>query len=248
MERCGFFNANLEGDTYDRVYLAEDFADYFASFIGNGVFGKNTSALKVVSAMPLGMKVVVTAGQAWINGYWYENTDSYVLTIDSADGVMNRRDSVVLRLGLAERKMWLAVKKGTPTSGTASAPALTRNADYYDLQLATVYVGAGATNITQANITDTRGNGSKCGWVTGVIDQIDTTNLFAQFTSEFETWFDGVKGQLTTDAAAQIIQNKIDMVIVRADVPVAVRNAKTFYLLASVAQTPIEENSERWWT
>ena len=38
MEKYGFFNAVATADgKYDRSYLAEDFANYFASFITNGI-------------------------------------------------------------------------------------------------------------------------------------------------------------------------------------------------------------------
>ena len=30
-EQCGFFDAHVVGNEYDRVYLAEQFARYFAS-------------------------------------------------------------------------------------------------------------------------------------------------------------------------------------------------------------------------
>lgn len=185
MERCGFFDANLVGEEYDRVYLASQFAAYFASFIGNGVYASKSDKLQVVEQDLQGMAVNVLGGQGWINGYWYENTESISLAIDVADGVLNRVDSVVLRLGFSERNMWVAVKKGTPAT-SPSAPALTRNADYYELQLATIDVPASSIKITQAQITDTRMNQNVCGWVTGVVDQLDTTTLFNQFEAYFE--------------------------------------------------------------
>lgn len=185
MERCGFFDANLVGEEYDRVYLASQFAAYFASFIGNGVYASKSDKLQVVEQDLPGMAVNVLGGQGWINGYWYENTEDFSLAIDIADGVLNRVDSVVLRLGFLERNMWVAVKKGTPALNP-SAPALTRNADYYELQLATIDVPANSIKITQAQITDTRMNQNVCGWVTGVVDQLDTTTLFNQFEAYFE--------------------------------------------------------------
>lgn len=185
MERCGFFDANLVGEEYDRVYLASQFAAYFASFIGNGVYASKSDKLQVVEQDLQGMAVNVLGGQGWINGYWYENTESISLAIDVADGVLNRIDSVVLRLGFSERNMWVAIKKGTPAT-SPSAPALTRNADYYELQLATIDVPASSIKITQAQITDTRMNQNVCGWVTGVVDQLDTTTLFNQFEAYFE--------------------------------------------------------------
>ena len=214
MERCGFFDANLVNEEYDRVYLAQHFAAYFASFIGNGVYAEHSNQLQVTEMTTPQMQIGIERGQGWINGYWYENTDTLYMPIDVADGVLNRIDSVVLRLGFSERNMWLAVKKGTP-SINPSAPEVTRTADYYELQLATISIPAGSIKITQAQITDTRMNQDVCGWVTGVVKQLDTTTLFNQFDSyfdefknlnenEFAVWFNHIKGQLSKDAAGKI--------------------------------------------
>lgn len=267
MERCGFFDANLVGEEYDRVYLAAQFAAYFASFIGNGVYAEHSNQLQVVAMPTPQMQVGVEKGQGWINGYWYENTDTMYLPIEVADGVLNRIDSIVLRLGFAERNMWLMVKKGTPAINPI-APEVTRTADYYDLQLATISIPASSIRITQAQIQDTRMNQDVCGWVTGVVKQLDTTTLFNQFEtyfqefkennqadyeewtetqkqawlswvsgqetdftdwtdeqkeeyetwyathidqwqSDFDTWFENIKGQLGEDAAGNL-QNQID--------------------------------------
>lgn len=219
MERCGFFDANLVGEEYDRVYLAAQFAAYFASFIGNGVYAEHSNQLQVVAMPTPQMQVGVEKGQGWINGYWYENTDTMYLPIEVADGVLNRIDSIVLRLGFAERNMWLMVKKGTPAV-SPTAPEVTRTADYYDLQLATVSIPASSIRITQAQIQDTRMNQDVCGWVTGVVKQLDTTTLFNQFETyfqefkennqaDFDTWFENIKGQLGEDAAGNL-QNQID--------------------------------------
>lgn len=267
MERCGFFDAYLNGEEYDRVYLAAQFAAYFASFIGNGVYAEHSNQLQVIAMPTPQMQVCVEKGQGWINGYWYENADTMYLPIEVADGVLNRIDSIVLRLGFAERNMWLMVKKGTPAVNPI-APEVTRTADYYDLQLATISIPASSIRITQAQIQDTRMNQDVCGWVTGVVKQLDTTTLFNQFEtyfqefkennqadyeewtetqkqawlswvsgqetdftdwtdeqkeeyetwyathinqwqSDFDTWFENIKGQLGEDAAGNL-QNQID--------------------------------------
>lgn len=185
MERCGFFDAYLNGEEYDRVYLAQHFAAYFASFIANGVFAEHSNQLQVMEMAAPQMQIGIERGQGWINGYWYENTDTLYMPVDVADGVLNRIDSVVLRLGFSERNMWLAVKKGTPAVNPI-APEVTRTADYYELQLATISIPASSIKITQAQITDTRMNQDVCGWVTGVVKQLDTTTLFNQFESYFD--------------------------------------------------------------
>ena len=49
-----------------------------------------------------------------------------------------------------------------------------------------------------------RHNSNRCGIVAGTISQIDATNLFAQFTAEFNTWFQTIKDQLSGDIAANL--------------------------------------------
>lgn len=186
-QMCGFFDAELEGEEYDRVYLASQFAAYFASFIGNGVFGGRSDELQVIALETPAMGVQVLSGEGYINGYWYRNDSEHILSIDVADGTLPRKDAIVLRLDYGERNMYLAVLKGTP-SMNPQVPALTRNADAYEIQLAVIDVVAGSVNVQQVNITDTRMDLSVCGWVTGVVQQIDTTTLFVQFQDYFNTF------------------------------------------------------------
>lgn len=186
-QECGFFNAQLVGGEYDRVYLAEQFAAYFASFIGNGVFGSSMQQLEVVANND--MTTNVLSGQAWINGWWYRNTGVYTLSHSVADGVLSRIDVVVLRWDHSARDMYLTVIEGTPSANPIKPP-IVRNADYYDLQLCMVSIPAGSIRITQAQITDTRLDNSVCGLVTGVVDQIDTTSLFSQFMTAYQEWKD----------------------------------------------------------
>lgn len=200
-EKSGFFDAHLVNGEYDRVYLAENFAKYFASFIGNGIFGGKSNELMVQQKEAADMSVKVLSGQAWINGYWYENSDELSLAIDVADGVLNRIDAIVLRWDNSERVIRLVVKKGTPATN-ASAPVIQRNADFYELKLAQVNVKAGATRITQANITDTRLNSDVCGLVIGVVQQLDSKEFgiqlqsyIANFIAENDAW----KNEIQTD-------------------------------------------------
>ncbi len=208
MERSSFFDATLVGETYDRVYLADDFARYFASFIGNGVFPTPSTNLQVVQ--DVNMQVKLKAGKGWINGRFYELTEDLTLNVAVADGVLKRKDRVVLRLDFINREIKAYLKKGAFSSSPV-APTLTRDADIYELGIADILINNGVTSITQANITDLRQNNTYCGLVAGVVQQIDTTNLFAQFQTAFDVWFEAVKGQLSTDAAGNL-QNQIDLI------------------------------------
>lgn len=186
-QECGFFNAQLVGGEYDRVYLAEQFAAYFASFIGNGIFGGQMQQLEVVANSPANMSVTVLSGKGWINGWWYRNNGNMQLSVAVADGVLSRIDSVVVRWDNTRRDMYLYVIKGTPSNNPVKPP-IVRNNDYYDIQLCTISIPAGSTGVRQQQITDTRLDNSVCGLVTGVVNQINTTGLFDQFQAAFRDW------------------------------------------------------------
>ena len=178
MEKSSFFNSV----SHDRTYRAEDWAEYFASFIGNGVFPVPSTGLQVV--VDNGMNLLLKAGKAWINGYFYNNTSDLTITIGTADGQLNRIDRIVVRWDLTNRIISAEVKSSA-YSASPTAPALQRDPDIYELALADVYVGAGVTTITQSNITDQRLNTSLCGVVAAVVDQIDTE----AFNAQLQAWF-----------------------------------------------------------
>lgn len=178
MEKSSFFNS-VSGD---RKYKAEDWASYFGSFIGNGVFPVPSTGLQVVAGS--GMQVTVKAGKAWINGYFYNNTSDLSLTLATADGVLNRIDRIVVRWDLTNRVISVKAKSSS-YSASPTAPAVERDADIYELALADIYIGAGVTAITGSKITDKRLDTSVCGVVAAVVDQIDTE----AFNAQLEAWF-----------------------------------------------------------
>lgn len=188
-ETSGFFNAEILSDgSYDRVYTAEIFAQYFSQFIGNGVYANPATQLQVVSMDSSGMGVKVLQGNAFINGYWYKNSSSKELKISNANGTTSRFDLIVVRLDYSTRSIYLHVIEGTPST-SPTAPSYIRNSEYYDIVLAKVKIDAAAVEISDSAITDMRQDNSCCGIVTGLINQIDTTDLFAQYEAEFRNWF-----------------------------------------------------------
>ena len=198
----GFFDS-VQGD---RVYDADDISNYFLKLISNGVFATPSNSMQVQANS--GMQIAVSAGWGFINCKWVNNSTAYLLTLDAADVSLNRIDRIVLRLdrNVGVRRIDIAVKTGTPAANP-TAPVLTRQENgIWELSLAQIYVGADVSAITQADITDERPNTELCGFITGLIDQIDTTNLFAQFTNAFETWFDRV--QQTVQATNMIEGNR----------------------------------------
>jgi hypothetical protein len=124
----------------------------------------NSSSLSVTQNTPPGLSVVVNSGWAAIVGTTQANMGTYVtyndasvvLSLTTANPTNPRIDLVCATVNDAYytgalNNVILQVVAGTP-AGSPVAPALPANS----ITLATVAVGAGATAITNANITDTR--------------------------------------------------------------------------------------------
>ena len=162
--RSGFFNSVNN----DRLYSANEFAEYFSTFIGNGIFPNPTTSLQVQPYT--GLTIRVKAGKAWINGYYFvADADESILV--TADPVLPRIDRLVLRLHLSNREITLVHKQGTAASSPV-APSVTRDAQMIELSIATVSIPAGASSVTLGMITDTRANSSECGFVASTITNI----------------------------------------------------------------------------
>jgi hypothetical protein len=123
-----------------------------------------SDSLAVTQNSPAGLSILVASGWAAIVGTTQANMGTYVgyndatvvLSITTADPTNPRIDRVCLTVNDAYytgalNNAVLQVVAGTP-AGSPVAPALPANS----ISLATVAVGAGATAITNANITDTR--------------------------------------------------------------------------------------------
>ena len=188
-EYSGFFTAEYdENGDYDRVYTAEQFAYYFSKFIGNGIYALPSSQLQVYQNSAKNMSVNVSIGDAYINGYFYKNTTVVNLPVEIASGSYDRIDMVVLRWNKLTRSINLAVLKGAENA-QATAPTLTRNENTWELCLAKLLINRAIIGITDSLIQDTRGDTSLCGFVHGVVDQVDTTTLWNQYQAKFEEQF-----------------------------------------------------------
>lgn len=195
-EWSGFFDAHKVGESWDRTYLAEDFAKFFAPLIGNGVFAGESNELQVFQAVPAGMSVVLSSGQAWIKGYGYINDSDLLIPIDPADGALGRIDRVVAQWSAVDRKIHAVWKKGTPAVNPV-APTLRWDADYMELNLCTLDISAGLSAITQDKIHDTRMDSSVCGWVTSLIEQVDTSTLYIQWEAQAKLVLDAIQKELS---------------------------------------------------
>lgn len=195
--KAGFFNA-VSGD---REYNAEDISSYFQGLITDGVYEKYLDGLRVVSNNS--RRVIVKPGRAMIEGHYIDNTEDYEVIIDQAD--LPAWNAVSIVLDRENRQGVIALHKGTPSSNPVK-PQPTERSDYKELILAYVYTPAGSGAIQQSQIEDSRQDSSVCGWVTGLIKQVDTSQLFAQwqaayaeFYNSFQSWFETLTEELTVN-------------------------------------------------
>ena len=93
---------------------------------------------------------------------------------------------------------------GTPAAQPV-APAITRNADVYELELAEISVPAGTSSITQALITDKRLDDTVCGITVSAVQHISTASYLEQMLAAFNDWFDGVRDILGEDEAGNLL-------------------------------------------
>lgn len=231
--KYGFFNSKLVNGVQDRVYNALDITSYFDKIIGNGVIANPANSLQILANS--GLEVICKPGKGWIDGFFITNDADLVLTLAAADVTLNRIDRIVIRLDKTNRTMSIVIKTGTPAS-TPTAPEVTRTGEIQEYSLATIYVKKQVTEIVQSNITDTRLDSTVCGKVTSLIDQVDTSDLYAQWedayiryyeenTKQFNNWFQDIKDTLATAVKLQQYESSyITTVNNTTEIPINIAN------------------------
>lgn len=157
----GFYDS-LNGD---RKYSAKQISELFDGLIGDGVFTSIGDALAV--SVGVGMNIIVGTGRAWFNHTWTYNDSPLILQVDQSEIALNRVDSVVLEVNsdVNVRANTIKIVKGVPSSEPVPTE-LVRNEFVNQYPLAYIYVSAGVTEITSANIENTIGS-SDCPFVAG---------------------------------------------------------------------------------
>ena len=200
MWKSGFFNS-INGD---RKYDAEEMSEIFQGLISDGVYESVGNKLAVRPQD--GMTIKIDTGRGWFDKRWVENSSEYLMTLESADVTLNRYCAVVIRTDRTERVRASApVLKYGAYATSPKKPEMTRTEEVKEYCLAYIYIKAGATRITAADIEDTRGDTELCGWVTGLIEQLSTTTLFEQWTQIFSDWFAGLQDIIDTDVETKLV-------------------------------------------
>lgn len=178
----GFFNS-VSGD---RKYKAEDFANYFKTFITTGV-NPAPGSLKVLKIS--NSQVQISSGSGCINGYLYLN--SVALGKSIAVGT-SRQDRIVIKLDLLNRALSIYVKQGS----SSAPPALQRDTSVYELSLAKIIISG-----SDFSIVDERMDPVVCGFMS-FTGKADTQEIWNKFNGEWsnlktlwQDWFTNMQGQ-----------------------------------------------------
>lgn len=181
---CGFFNSIND----DRVYYAEDMNKPYKRVIANGVFatpaGTPSTDLQVTSADD-GMEIIVAAGDGLFGWKWFENPSDLSIQVSANPTANPRVDSIIVQVNNENesRSGNIIYRTGSPAANP-SAPTLVNNETIYEYRIANITVGSGTEVISNSDITDLRGS-EECPWVTSLIQQVDTSTLFAQWQSAY---------------------------------------------------------------
>lgn len=176
-------------------YEAKDMGTYLATRT-RGVFSAESNL--TVTPGENGLSVSVSPGLAWLkwSDYWGTaalQEQALTLALDTADGALKRIDAIVCRLDKVNNRAEIVVKKGAPSSAPIVVPPV-RDANYDELYIATVLIGAGVISISASAITDQRLNEEYCGLMRDGVTGIPTASLHAQAQQLIDHLRDEING------------------------------------------------------
>lgn len=210
-DQYGLFWDSFNGD---RVYNASSFEEWLKKFFYTGVFNGDLEVTANGS-----MVVEVGNGYCNVEGKVRFFDQAQQFTISPANGTYPRIDTVVIERNDVTREITMFVVEGDYSGDNPQPTPPVRTGGIYQIVLANIHVDAGITELTQANIEDTRPNQELCGWVVGTVDAIDVEQITAQAQADFEAWYENIKGQLSDDAAGHLqleideINDKIELTV-----------------------------------
>ena len=199
----GFFDS-LNGD---RKYNTLQLSSIFDGIISDGVYATYGNHFLVSPVS--GMQIKVGSGRAWLDHTWTLNTTDYPLTVEDAEVVLKRIDTVIIEVDRRDsgRINRLRILKGTPAS-SPSAPTLTNTDTLKQYPLANILVKPNVTEITTADITNRIGT-SALPWVTGIIDHVTADELVTQWRTEFDTLLDTLQAMISQVGQQTILDNSV---------------------------------------
>jgi len=132
------------------------FSEWATNFQETGVQGSPTGTELGITVTGSDLNLTIAAGQAFIRGHYYINTDNLVLAVPSA-GVNTRIDIVVVELDPTANTIVTKIVSGTAVASDPVAPTLTQSATgIYQLPISTLTIPTSTVAITTGMLVDTR--------------------------------------------------------------------------------------------
>lgn len=197
-ERSGFYPSNPELGIINE-YKGYELGKLYKRIISNGVFatpaGTPSTDLQVLASS--GLTVIMKPGEGVFLDQWYINDEDIEFTL-TGENTLDRIDLIVIEANKTANVLATKAKviKGTP-SAVPVAPSIIDSEEIKQYPVASIRITAGITTITQSSITDMRGLAPTL-WITSLIKQVDTSELWRQYNSAFWEWFNDVKETLVT--------------------------------------------------
>lgn len=199
----GFFDSFNE----DRKYNSLQFSSIFDGIISDGIYATYGDYFLVSPVS--GMNIKVGTGRAWLDHTWTLNDADYPLTVEDAEVVLKRIDTVIIEVDRTNsgRINRLRILKGTPASAPV-APQLTKTESLKQYPLADILVKPNATEIVAADITNRIGT-KDLPWVAGIIDHVSAEELVQQWRIEFDTLLDTLQTMISQVGQQTIMDNSV---------------------------------------
>ena len=196
----GFFNS-VNGD---RLYNSDQMSRIFEGLITDGVYESVGNKLAVRPNS--GMTIQIDTGRGWFDKHWVNNDNEYTMTVENSDVILNRYAAVVIKVDSTDSvRDAVPYLKYSEFATTPQKPTMTRTETVKEYCLAYIYIGAGVSEIKASAIEDTRADENLCGWVTGLIEQLNSATLFEQFTALFNEWFGGLQDFINEETETRLV-------------------------------------------
>lgn len=250
--KYGYFNS-VNGD---RTYNAEDMTMYFKGLVSDGIY-QTIGEMFAVTATS-GLTVRIGTGRGLVNTHWIECDSPFTITFGAPSVSADTYKVIVLRCNKSDnvRSVAIAIKdQTTPT------PVLVNNDEINELCIAVVTIRRNTSFVSQSDIRDYRGS-AYCPWISGLINKVDTSTLFSQFTTaydeataaldaylvaqkaSFDNWLATLQDELTISTSLHKYQSTYTTTAETTEMPLIAQYAEGDVLLVHIGGVLFVENSE----
>lgn len=170
----------------DTLYQAED-AELFHCTRSSGIYSSGDFGYSVTGE---DNSVTIEPGLGWIrnskfSGKVIAQKEAETLDLGLPDSNLPRWDVVAIQFNKSLNLTGFVIKQGTASSSPL-LPEISQTELVYELYICKVYRSAGATAITDADITDLRLDPAYCGIMADGVTSVDTESIAAQVAALLE--------------------------------------------------------------